>query len=329
MAENTLLRTAFRAQFDVAWPIWAGGYPTQEVALDTLGQCEADLRFAVEQRMKQLLGVKFELATFNYQGSGYRPISNLWPSTHPPNSVSIFVEVEAPEEFLIPSESLEDLCSPSVEDIAGLITTFFRDRMPGASAGADIYDVETRWDPALSAPSRVEAVEPPSSVLDRPASVSQTEDNRKGGSEIFISYSRRDAKSLTDVQTYLRPLRIYSKIEIWDDTRITPGSPWRTEIKDAIERAEVFILLISAHFVASEFIAKNELPPLLKAAEQQGKLVIPLILNHTFLAAVPELAEFQSLNAPSKPLLGMSKVGRAKVLKQLAETVHAHFSRLA
>jgi len=101
----------------------------------------------------------------------------------------------------------------------------------------------------------------------------------------------------------------------------------RTDIKDAVDRAEIVILLVSKEFLASEFIANNELPPLIKAAKQRGKLVIPIILNHEFLPPSLGLDELQSLNPHSKPLAGMSKVGQAKVFSELAETVNTHFER--
>src|SRR5437773_11490034 len=108
MANNsTSKHSVFRADFDVAWPVWAGGYPSQKKALEIFAQNEADLRFAIEQRMKQLLGVEFELALFRHQGSGHRPIASLWPKSHPPNSLSLLVEVRAPDAALRLGENLD------------------------------------------------------------------------------------------------------------------------------------------------------------------------------------------------------------------------------
>src|SRR5262249_46609429 len=190
---------------------------------------------------------------------------------------------------------------------------------------ANIYDVETRWDPGPGL-SRTQAQAPPSSAepLLVPSTEPQTGEDKEIG-KIFISYSHSDAKWLTQVQIALRPLKIYQNIDFWDDTRIKVGSQWRSEIKDAIERAEIVILLVSKEFLASEFIANNELPPLMKAVKRRGKLIIPIILNHVFLPPSVGLDEFQSLNPHSKPLAGMSKVGQAKVFSELAKIVNTHF----
>src|SRR5262249_18426613 len=107
------------------------------------------------------------------------------------------------------------------------------------------------------------------------------------------------------------------------------GSQWRADIKTAMAEANIVILLISMQFLASEFIAKNELPPLIKGAKQQGKLIIPITIEHVFLPPSLGLDEFQSLNPPSKPLAGMSKVAQSKLFSGLVQMIHTHLSGLA
>ena len=62
------------------------------------------------------------------------------------------------------------------------------------------------------------------------------------------------------------------------------------------------VLLVSADFLASDFIADNELPPLLVAAENEGVIILPVIVSPCLFTNVPALARFQAVNLPSKPL---------------------------
>jgi hypothetical protein len=42
---------------------------------------------------------------------------------------------------------------------------------------------------------------------------------------VFISYSHKDARWLQRIQVHFSPLERQGKIQRWDDTMITPGTP--------------------------------------------------------------------------------------------------------
>ncbi|MBV9158949.1 MAG: toll/interleukin-1 receptor domain-containing protein, partial [Acidobacteriaceae bacterium] len=101
-----------------------------------------------------------------------------------------------------------------------------------------------------------------------------------GASPVFVSYSHKDAKWLERCRPFLRPLHREGLIDLWDDKRILGGDEWRNEIQQALQRAEVAVLLISQYFLDSDFILKHELPPSLQAAEERGLKVLWLPLGH-------------------------------------------------
>lgn len=142
---------------------------------------------------------------------------------------------------------------------------------------------------------------------------------------VFISYSHRNKDILERLQIHLKPIvRWLKDVEIWDDTRITAGSRWRQAIAQAIDESDIAILIISADFIASDFIARNELPPLLKSAQDRGTLIVPVIAGPSLFSYHPDLAEFQAVNDPSKPLSSLPPAEQEAVLSQVAEAIYKH-----
>lgn len=143
--------------------------------------------------------------------------------------------------------------------------------------------------------------------------------------KIFVSYSHRDVRWLDRLRVHLRPLERNHTIEIWDDTRITPGADWRAAIADAIESAKIGILLVSADFLASDFIVNNEIPPLLEAAKNRGSTILCVITNPCRFEKTTELSQFQAINNPARPLSKLPVAEREAVWVKVADAVEACF----
>lgn len=139
--------------------------------------------------------------------------------------------------------------------------------------------------------------------------------------QIFVSYSRKDAKWLNRLQIHLKPLERPGTIVRWDDTCIDPGSKWKTRIREAISRAKVAVLLVSADFLASDFITSNELPPLLVAAETEGAVIIPVIISPCRFEQTEVLSQFQSINPPSQPLIKVTKGRQEEIFVRITEAI--------
>ncbi len=144
--------------------------------------------------------------------------------------------------------------------------------------------------------------------------------------KVFISYSHKDQKWLERLQVHLKPLEDEGLIDRWDDTRIGAGDDWYEEIGQALNDTIAAILLVSADFLASDFIRNDELPPLLAAAENEGVRILPVILSPSRFSKTP-LGRFQSVNPPSDPLIGMEKVNQEALLVKVADEVEAALAR--
>lgn len=142
-------------------------------------------------------------------------------------------------------------------------------------------------------------------------------------SKIFISYCHRDRRWLERLMDYLKPMESLGLIDVWVDTRINPGDLWRDEIDRALNATKVALLLISINFINSRFITEVELPTLLKAAETDGVLILPVFVGSCakrFLRT-PDLCRFQAVNPPSSPLSSMTPNQRDQLWDDLADRI--------
>ena len=140
--------------------------------------------------------------------------------------------------------------------------------------------------------------------------------------KVFISYSHADRKWLERLQVHLRPLMRESIADVWDDTRINAGDEWRSEIRKALETASVAVLLISADFLASDFVQSEELPALLSAAAERGLLILQVIVSPSGFQRTP-LARLQAVNSPTEPLINMTEYQRELLLETVAARIEA------
>jgi hypothetical protein len=96
---------------------------------------------------------------------------------------------------------------------------------------------------------------------------------------IFISYSKDDKEHLTRLNKHLTPLLRANKIEPWYDEKLVAGSLWDEEIKQQLHEADIVLFLVSANFLATDYIWDEEMLPTLKNRENGLVTAIPVILS--------------------------------------------------
>lgn len=146
-------------------------------------------------------------------------------------------------------------------------------------------------------------------------------------SRIFVSYSHMDQHWLDRLLVHLRPLERKGRLELWSDRQIRAGDEWREEIKKAIQSCQAAVLLISADFMASDFIYNDELTPLLEAGKKRGVRIIPILVSSSYYED-STLSKFQAVNDPSEPLdilnKGQQEASLVKVYRAVRDALNAN-----
>lgn len=140
--------------------------------------------------------------------------------------------------------------------------------------------------------------------------------------QIFISYNRNDERIFERVKVHFKGVNNANDNFIyWEDTQIKTGTGWFEDIKQSLERTKVAVLLISADFLASQFIKQHELPEIFTAMKQQGATIIPVLVSDCSLKNYPSLSGIQFVNKLDKPLNCLSDAQKETYLKILTDTV--------
>jgi hypothetical protein len=137
---------------------------------------------------------------------------------------------------------------------------------------------------------------------------------------VFLSYAHEDRKWAEEVEKFLAPWIRDKRIKWWDDSKIQAGADWRVKIQEAIDEAAVAVLLVTPAFLNSNFIVTQELPEVLDRVRQNKIRLAWIAVRHSSYEAT-ELARFQSVNDPSRPLEALAPVKRNEALVEIAKRI--------
>lgn len=212
---------------------------------------------------------------------------------------------QAIEDFHAIKRRLNDFYSPEskavfLDEIQNLITSKLQEhrneKHDGKASPTCIYEID--------AEKLIFYINQEIGTFPKIAHQKHKTNSRNIRNKVFVSYSHLDNEYLTDIQRHFKPF--LNQIDFWDDTKIKPGQKWKEEISNAINETKVAILLVSTDFLGSDFIQSNEIPPLLKAAEEDGAVILIVILKPCLFEEFSELNQYQAMNPPSRTVLKMS-----------------------
>ena len=110
---------------------------------------------------------------------------------------------------------------------------------------------------------------------------------------IFIAYAREDQAYLNELRSHLRIMERNQTIKIWYDGEIIAGQKWNDEIERELETADIFLMLLSADFINSDYAYGKEMKQALERHERGEATVIPIVARDCAWELTP-LAELQA-----------------------------------
>jgi serine/threonine protein kinase len=113
-------------------------------------------------------------------------------------------------------------------------------------------------------------------------------------------------------------------IGIWSDESITAGEDWSAKIHKALESSRIGLLLVTDHFLQSEFINRVELAKLLTAAKKGGVSIrwVPVSAS---LYRYTDLNGIQACWDPEKPLDKLAEADRKAAIQKICVEIVEEF----
>src|SRR5579859_7416208 len=165
-----------------------------------------------------------------------------------------------------------------------------------ATAGISVVGVPTE----KSSPQTEVSIHP-SSLVQEGSYPKMTNPQR---TKVFISFASADKLYLDEFQKQLAVLVRKGVVEYWDTTKLVAGTVTKAEREKALQATKVAVLLVSSDYLASDSIYKNEITPLLTAAQQEG-VILKSVIIRPCLYEESEIGHLVPVNEPSKPINGL------------------------
>ncbi len=119
--------------------------------------------------------------------------------------------------------------------------------------------------------------------------------------QIFIAYSQEDRKELDALRIHAVPSCIRAISKSGTTGEIIPGEARDTAIKANLHAADIILMLLSSHFLASDYFYEQEVKDVLKRHEAGTARVVPVVLSACLWQETP-LADLQGLPKGMKPI---------------------------
>lgn len=135
--------------------------------------------------------------------------------------------------------------------------------------------------------------------------------------KVFVSYSKADRKHLETLEKHLSPLTRDETLLTWTDKELLPGAEWDDTIRHQLATADVVLLLVSADFMATDYIWK-EITIAMERHERGEALIVPIIVRPCIWQDTA-FARFNALPEKGQPITQWANEDEAwmKVAQQI------------
>jgi TIR domain len=141
----------------------------------------------------------------------------------------------------------------------------------------------------------------------------------------FISYSHHDKAALERLHVHLKNLTRGGHIETWYDRDILAGSDLNAEIERELEAADLFLLLVSPDFIASDYCIEREMARALERHATGKARVVPIIVEECDWKAMGELRQLKAVPTDGKAISEWANANTAylNVVQELRRIIDA------
>lgn len=136
--------------------------------------------------------------------------------------------------------------------------------------------------------------------------------------KIFFCYARKDKRLRDALENHLETLKHLGRITTWYDREILPGTAWKHEIDTHLSTSDIILLLISPHFMRSNYCYGIEMHRAFERQKAGNARVIPIILRPVDWKETP-IGDLQALPLDGKPVTTWRN--RDEALQNVAEGI--------
>src|SRR5258708_2391792 len=100
--------------------------------------------------------------------------------------------------------------------------------------------------------------------------------------KLFYCYAHEDKTLRDELEIHLSSLKRQYRLNNWYDRQILPGEDWEQAIDKNLTTADLILLLISPHFMDSDYCYGKEMQRALERHQAGTCRVIPILLRPTY-----------------------------------------------